>query len=73
MNSKDSLIEVNILCNVEIFPAVEVHDSYFFRDSLTVDENSLSDSGILDSWFCDMDGFVVQIEINDAWSDSVVF
>ena len=73
MYSKDSLIEVNILWNTEIFPAVKVHDSYFFGDSLTIDEDSLSNSRIFHSRFGDMDCFVIQIKINDAWSDSIVF
>lgn len=44
LNSEDSLVEIDVGRDIEILPAVKVHDTNFFRDFLSVNENSLSDS-----------------------------
>jgi len=73
LNSKDSLIEIDIGSNIEIFPSIEIHNSNFLRDFLSVYKNSLSDSRILDSWLGHVNGLVTQIVIHDARSHSKVF
>lgn len=73
INSENSLIEVDILCHIEIFPVVKFLHSNLFGDFLSVNEDALGDSGILHAGFGDVDGFVVQIVIHDARTDTVIF
>lgn len=72
-DAEDSLIEVNILRDFEIFPGVEFLDSQCFRNFLTVYKDALGDAGVLDSGFGDVDGVVVEVIVNDTRSDAIVF
>lgn len=73
VNSEDSLIEVNILWDIEILPRKVFLGSQHFGDLLTIDENALDNSGVFDSWFGHMDGFIIKIEVNDARSNTIIF
>ena len=72
LNSKDSLVEINIRSDIKIFPGIKIHDSNFFGDFLSINKNSLSDSGILNSWLGHVDCLVTQIVIHDTGSNSIV-
>lgn len=71
-DTENSLIEVDILCDVEVFPGVELLDSEFLGDLLTVHKNALGDSRVLHSRFSHVDGLVVEIVVQNAGTHSVV-
>ena len=39
---------------------------------MSLEENSLRDSRVLNLWLNDMEGIIIQIEVDDALSDTVV-
>lgn len=74
IDSENSLEEIDIDCNVEIFPCVVVSKlSNDFRYFLSFQKDSLRNTWILDLLFSDINGFIRKIVIDKDRSDSIVF
>lgn len=72
LNPEDSLVEIDIGGNIEVFPTVKVHDPNFFRDFLSVDEDALRDPRVLDPRLGDVDGLVSQVIVHNAGPHSEI-
>lgn len=73
-DSENPFVEVNVDADIEILPGVVGRGVIqLFGDFLPLDEETLDDSGILSSWFIDVDGSVTEIIVDIAFSDSIVF
>jgi len=71
-DSEDSAIDIKVHAQVEVLPSVVLSCVFIERDLVSLQENALGDTTIFDFLFNDMDCVVVQIIINNAFSDSEV-
>jgi hypothetical protein len=73
-NSENSAIDVEIIRQIEIPPVVVfVLWVFWIWELVSLQENSLWDTGVLNLWLNDVDGIIVKVIINDAFSYSEVF
>ena len=71
-NSENSLVDVEVDANVEVLPNVVFGLVLWVRQLVSLQEDSLRDTGVLDSWLDDVDGVVIKVVVDDALPDSVV-
>ena len=71
-NSENSLVDVEVDANVEVLPNVVFGLVIWVRQLVSLQEDSLRDTRILDSWLDDVDGVVIKVVVDDALPDSVV-
>jgi len=72
-NSEISLINIKVESNVEVFPGVELGWVFWEWQLVSLQEIALWDSRVLDLWFEDLNGVVVQEIVDLAFSGSEVF
>ena len=72
-NPEDMLAEVHVNTNVKVFPGEVITTTECLGDFLSVEEHALWDPTVFDLWFSDEDGPVVEIEVDYALADAVVF
>jgi hypothetical protein len=71
-DSEDSLVDIEVDTNVEIAPDVVFRLIIRVWELVPLQEYSLWNSGVLNSWLDDVDGIIVKIVVYDALSDPVV-
>jgi hypothetical protein len=71
-DSEDSLVHIEVDANVEVLPDVVFRLVLWVWELVSLQEDSLWDSRVLNSWLDDVDGIIVKIVVNDALSDPVV-
>lgn len=73
VNSEYSLIEVDILWHIEIFPRIVLLGSKDFGNFLSIDKNALCDSWVFYTRFGHMDSVIIQVIIHDARTNTIIF
>jgi hypothetical protein len=71
-DSEDSCVHIEVHTNVEVLPNVVLGWVLWVWQLVSLHEDSLWDTGVLNSWLEDVDGVVIEIVENDALSQSVV-
>ena len=71
-DSEDSLVHIEVDANIEVLPDVVFRLVLWVWELVSLQEDSLWDSRVLNSWLDDVDGIIVKIVVNDALSDPVV-
>ena len=72
-DTEDSAVYIQIHAYIQIFPVVDLRllsgDEYF----VSLEEDTLRDATVLNSILCDVQGVIIQIVVNSALADAVVF
>jgi len=71
-DSELSLVDIEVLANVQVLPGVVLGLIIWVWEFVSLEENSLWDSGVLNSVLNDVDGVIVEIVEDDALSNSEV-
>ena len=71
-NSEYSLINIEVESNIDVFPGVEFGFVFWVWQFVSLQETSLWDSGVLDFWFIDLNGVVVEEVVDFALSSSEI-
>jgi hypothetical protein len=72
-DSENSLVDIEVDTNVEVLPDVVFRLVIWEWKLMSLQKDSLWHSRVLDSWLDDVDGVIVKVVVDDAFSDSVVF
>jgi hypothetical protein len=72
-NSENSSIDIEVASEVEVSPVIELGLIFWKRKLVSLEEDSLWNSRVLYSTFDDVDGVVIQVVHDDAFSNSVIF
>jgi hypothetical protein len=71
-DSEDSLVHIEVDANVKIAPNVVFGLVFGIWEFVSLQEDSLRDSRVLDSWLDDVDGVIVKVVVDGALSNSEV-
>jgi hypothetical protein len=71
-DSEDSLVNIEVHADVEIAPDVVFGLVLWVWELVSLHEDSLGNSGVLNSWLENVDGVVIEVVENGALSKSVV-
>jgi len=71
-NSEDSCVDIEVNADVEILPDVVFGWVIRVWQLVSLHEDALGNSGVLNSWLNDVDGVVIEVIVDDALSKSVV-
>ena len=71
-NSEDSLVDAEVDGDVQILPSVVLGMIIWERQLVSLQENALRNSSVLNSWLDDVDGVIVQVIVDDALAESEV-
>jgi len=71
-DSEDSLVNIEVHADVEIAPDVVFGLVLWVWELVSLHEDSLWDSRVLDSWLDDVNGIIVKIVVNGALSNSEI-
>jgi len=71
-NSENSSVHIEVHSNVKVLPDVVLGWILWSWELVSLHEDSLWNSGVLNSWLDDVDGIVIKIVVDSAFSDSVV-
>lgn len=71
-DSENSLVDIKVGTDVEITPEVVLGLVFWVWELVSLQEDTLWDSGVLNSWLNDVDGVIVEVVVDDALSNSVV-
>ena len=72
-DSENSLVDIEVDTNVEVLPDVVFRLVIWIWKLMSLQKDSLWHSRVLNSWLDDVDGVIVKVVVDDAFSDSVVF
>lgn len=72
-NSENSSINIEVASEVEVSPVIELRLIIWKWELMSLKEDSLWDSRVLYSAFNDMEGIVIHIVHDNAFSNSVIF
>jgi len=72
-DSENSLVDIEVDTNVEVLPDVVFRLVIWIWKLMSLQKDSLRHSRVLNSWLDDVDGVIVKVVVDDAFSDSVVF
>jgi len=72
-DSENSLVDIEVDSNVKIFPEVVLRLVFWEWKLVSLQKDSLRDTGVLNSWLDDVDGVIVKVVEDDTFSNSVVF
>jgi hypothetical protein len=70
-NAEDTTVEVNISTDLEIAPSEGI-DWVELGDEVTLEENTLGDSWVLDTWLEDVNSVIFEVIIDGALAETVV-
>lgn len=74
VNSKNAFEDVQVDGYVEVLPGVVICEfPDYSGDLLALQEYALRDAGVFYFFFCDEEGLVRKIVVDEYWSDSIVF
>lgn len=71
--SEDSLVDIEIDANIEIRPYVIFGLVLWVWKFVSFQKDALRNTGVLNSWLDDVDGVIVEVVVDNALSNSVVF
>lgn len=71
-DSEDSCVHIKVHANVQVLPNVVLGWVLWVWQLVSFHEDSLWDSGVLNSWLDDVDGVVIKIVVDNTLSQSVV-
>ena len=71
-DSENSSVHIEVHSNVKVLPDVVLGWILWSWELVSLHEDSLWNSGVLNSWLDDVDGIVIKIVVDSAFSDSVV-
>ena len=71
-DSENSLVDVEVNTNIEVAPDVVLGLVLGVWQLVSLQENALWDSGVLNSRLEDVDGVIVEVVADDALSNSIV-
>lgn len=72
-NSENSSINVKVASQIEVSPVIELRLVFWKGELVSLEENTLGNSRVLDSRLDDVDGVVIHVVHDNAFSDSVIF
>jgi hypothetical protein len=71
-DSENSSVHIEVHSNVKVLPDVVLGWILWSWELVSLHEDSLWNSGVLNSWLDNVDGIVIKIVVDSAFSDSVV-
>ena len=71
-DSENSSVHIEVHSNVKVLPDVVLGWILWSWELVSLHEDSLWNSRVLNSWLDDVDGIVIKIVVDSAFSDSVV-
>jgi hypothetical protein len=71
-DSEDSSVHIEVHSNVKVLPGVVFSCILWGWELVSLHEDSLGNSGVLNSWLENVDGVVIEVVENGALSKSVV-
>ena len=70
-DTEDSFVDIKVHSKLEIWPVI-IDVAVWLWKLMSLKENSLWDSRVLNLWLNDVEGIIIQVEVDDALSDTVV-
>ena len=70
-DTEDSFVDIKVHSKLEIWPVI-IDIAVWLWKLMSLKENSLWDSRVLNLWLNDVEGIIIQVEVDDALSDTVV-
>lgn len=71
-HSEDPLVDVEVDANVQVLPSVVLGVIIWIWQLVSLQEDALGDTSVLNSWLDDVDGVIVQVVVDDALAESEV-
>ena len=71
-NSENSLVDIQVLRKVQILPVIVLGLIMGKWKLVSLQEDTLGYTRVLNSWFNNVNGIIIKIVVDDALSDSVV-
>ena len=71
-DSENSSVHIEVHSDVKVLPDVVIGWIFWSWELVSLHEDSLGDSGVLNSWLDDVDGVVIKIVVDGALSESIV-
>lgn len=72
-NSENSLVDIEVNSNIKVLPEIVLGLVFWVWKLVSLQKDSLWNSGVLNSWLNNMDCVIVEVVVDDALSNSVVF
>jgi hypothetical protein len=71
--TEKSSVDIQIHANIQIFPVVNSGFLSRDKDLVSFEEDTLRDTTVLNSVFQNVEGIIIEIIVNSAFADAVVF
>ena len=71
-NSEDALVHVQVLSDIEVLPGVVLGLVLGERQLVSLEEDALRDTGVLDARLNDVQSVIIKIVVDDALADAEV-
>jgi len=71
-DSENSSVHIEVHSNVKVLPDVVLGWIFWSWELVSLQEDSLRNSGVFNSWLDNVDGIIIKIVVNGAFSESVV-
>jgi hypothetical protein len=72
-NSENSLVDIEVNSNIKVLPEIVLGLVFWVWKLVSLQKDSLWNSRVLNSWLNNMDGVIIEVVVDNALSNSVVF
>ena len=71
-NSEDSCVDIEVHADVEVLPNVVFGWVFWVWELVSLHEDTLWDSRVLNSWLNNVDGVIIKVVVDNTFSQSIV-